>query len=229
MRPSAHATWWSPCGGGRRPWRSARPCSAGTVYGYVAQGAMAARGWDVYADGPSRLPGPLTAGVDRLWRDTPAPYGPVFVWLAAHVVRVTGEHVLPGVMGMRMLAVGGFALVAWAVRRLAVMAEVCKSNALWLAVLNPLTPVHLVGGAHNDAVMLGLMASGLVIARRGWLALWGRRDHAGPARQSAGRPRAALPDLRAERRPHRAAPPGGRRRYATPRCDAPTSWALTGT
>lgn len=158
--------WWA------APLALGAPMFSRDVYSYVAQGAMAARGWDVYAGGPSVLHGPISAGVDWLWRDTPAPYGPVFVWLAAHVLRMTGEHVFAAVVGMRVLAVSGFALVVWAVRRLAVAAGVSEAGALWLAVLNPLTLVHLVGGAHNDAVMLGLMLCGLVLARRGRLA-WG--------------------------------------------------------
>ncbi|MFC4034097.1 polyprenol phosphomannose-dependent alpha 1,6 mannosyltransferase MptB [Streptomyces polygonati] len=158
--------WWA------APLALGAPMFSRDVYSYVAQGAMAARGWDVYAGGPSVLPGPISAGVDWLWRDTPAPYGPVFVWLAAQVLRVTGEHVFAALVGMRLLAVSGFALVVWAVRRLAAAAGVCEASALWLAVLNPLVLVHLVGGAHNDAVMLGLMLSGLVLARSGRLA-WG--------------------------------------------------------
>jgi len=36
-----------------------------------------------------------------------------------------------------------------------------------LAILNPVTVLHLVGGAHNDALMLGLLVCGLAVARRG--------------------------------------------------------------
>lgn len=158
--------WWA------APLALSAPMFSRDVYSYVAQGAMAARGMDVYTSGPSMLGGPLTAGVDSLWLNTPAPYGPVFVWLAAHVVRVTGEHVLAAVVGMRVVAVAGVAVVVWAVRRLAAATGVCQARALWLSVLNPLVLVHLVGGAHNDAVMLALMLCGLVLARRGRLA-WG--------------------------------------------------------
>jgi hypothetical protein len=34
-------------------------------------------------------------------------------------------------------------------------------------VLNPLTLLHLIGGAHNDALMVGLLVAGLAVARRG--------------------------------------------------------------
>ena len=41
------------------------------------------------------------------------------------------------------------------------------SYAFTVAVLNPVTILHLVGGAHNDALMLGLLMAGLAVARRG--------------------------------------------------------------
>ena len=41
------------------------------------------------------------------------------------------------------------------------------SYAFTMAVLNPVTILHLVGGAHNDALMLGLLMAGLAVARRG--------------------------------------------------------------
>jgi alpha-1,6-mannosyltransferase len=52
----------------------------------------------------------------------------------------------------------------WAVPRLASIAGTSARKALWLGVLNPLVLWHLVGGVHNDALMLGLMLSGTVIA-----------------------------------------------------------------
>src|SRR3954464_5417705 len=49
----------------------------------------------------------LTRDVPPVWPDTPAPYGPVFRRLAAGVVGLTGEHTVPGVLGLRALAIGG--------------------------------------------------------------------------------------------------------------------------
>ncbi|WP_017239829.1 polyprenol phosphomannose-dependent alpha 1,6 mannosyltransferase MptB [Streptomyces sp. SS] len=44
-------------------------------------------------------------------------------------------------------------------------------GALWLAALNPLLLVHVVGGMHNDGLMIGLMLSGVLLAVRGrWVA-----------------------------------------------------------
>ncbi len=54
-------------------------------------------------------------------------------------------------------------------RRLrAVRSGADPSAALWLGALNPLVLLHLVAGAHNDAVMLGLLGLGLVAALGRW-------------------------------------------------------------
>ncbi|MFD5424661.1 polyprenol phosphomannose-dependent alpha 1,6 mannosyltransferase MptB [Streptomyces sp. NPDC127084] len=153
----------------------APPLYSADVYSYIAQGAMVLEGHDVYARGPSVL-GPDSLGADAAasvggnWTDTPAPYGPVFLLLAKCVVWVTGGAVVPAVFGMRLAAVAALALIVWSVRRLAVECGADESRALWLAALNPLLLMHVVGGMHNDGLMIGLMLAGIVCALRGrWL------------------------------------------------------------
>jgi alpha-1,6-mannosyltransferase len=65
---------------------------------------------------------------------------------------------------MRVLALIGVALMIFAIPRLARLAGVEERFAIWLGVLNPLVLVHLVGDAHNDALMIGLMMAGLTLA-----------------------------------------------------------------
>ncbi|MFC7482297.1 polyprenol phosphomannose-dependent alpha 1,6 mannosyltransferase MptB [Luedemannella flava] len=122
--------------------------------------------------GPSTLGGPLAANVPDIWQHTPAPYGPVFLGLAAAVTGVTGDHAVLGALGMRAVALAGVALLAWGVPELARHCGVDPAAALWLGVLNPLVLDHLVAGAHNDAVMLGLLVAGLVALVR-WLPVVG--------------------------------------------------------
>lgn len=145
------------------------PLFSTDVYSYVAQGLMAVRGLDVYHSGPAVLGGPLVANIPEIWRNTPAPYGPAFVGVAAAVVRLTGENVVAGVLAMRAVTVLALVAIAWAVRRLARHAGVPEAGALWAGVLNPLVLVHLVAGIHNDGLMLALMLVGFVLARRGRL------------------------------------------------------------
>jgi alpha-1,6-mannosyltransferase len=67
---------------------------------------------------------------------------------------------------MRLVALVGLALLAFAVPILARATGINPAHALWLAALNPLVLIHLVGGAHNDALMVGLLAAGLAAAVR---------------------------------------------------------------
>ncbi|MFD3535039.1 polyprenol phosphomannose-dependent alpha 1,6 mannosyltransferase MptB [Streptomyces sp. NPDC058664] len=149
----------------------APPLHSADVYSYIAQGAMVLEGHDVYGGGPSVL-GPDELGADAAasvggnWTDTPAPYGPVFLLLAAAVVKVTGGAIVPAVLGTRLIALAALALIVWAVRGLG-GGPGGRSGALWLAALNPLLLIHVVGGAHNDGLMIGLLLGGVLLATRG--------------------------------------------------------------
>jgi alpha-1,6-mannosyltransferase len=143
----------------------APPLFSRDVYSYLAQGAMVEAHIDVYAHGPSRLGGPLAEEVAPLWRHTGAPYGPVFLAVAAAVSALTRGELPAGLLGMRLVALAGVALMAATLPRLARHSGADPAAALWLGALNPLVLLHLVAGAHNDAVMLGLLGVGLVAAQ----------------------------------------------------------------
>ncbi|MFK4121767.1 polyprenol phosphomannose-dependent alpha 1,6 mannosyltransferase MptB [Streptomyces longwoodensis] len=142
----------------------APPLFSRDVYSYLAQGAMVDAHLDVYAHGPARLGGPLADEVAPLWQHTGAPYGPVFLALAAALSGLTRGELPAGLLGMRLVALLGVALMAAVLPRLARHCGADPSAALWLGVLNPLVLLHLVAGAHNDAMMLGLLGLGLVAA-----------------------------------------------------------------
>ncbi|MEW2812480.1 polyprenol phosphomannose-dependent alpha 1,6 mannosyltransferase MptB [Streptomyces massasporeus] len=155
------ATWAAPL-------LLAPPLFSRDVYSYLAQGAMVQAHLDVYAHGPARLGGPLADEVAPLWRHTGAPYGPVFLAVAAALSGLTRGELPAGLFGMRLVALAGVALMAAALPRLARHSGADPSAALWLGALNPLVLLHLVAGAHNDAVMLGLLGVGLVAALGRW-------------------------------------------------------------
>nr|WP_267246523.1 polyprenol phosphomannose-dependent alpha 1,6 mannosyltransferase MptB [Streptomyces sp. PR69] len=146
----------------------APPLFSRDVYSYLAQGAMVEARMDVYAYGPSQLGGHLPAEVAPLWQHTPAPYGPVFLALASAIADASRAEVASGVFGMRVVALLGVALMALCLPALARHCGADPAAALWLGALNPLVLLHLVGGAHNDAVMLGLLGAGLVAALGRW-------------------------------------------------------------
>ncbi|MEU8814786.1 polyprenol phosphomannose-dependent alpha 1,6 mannosyltransferase MptB [Actinoplanes sp. NPDC048796] len=143
------------------PLLAAPPLFSRDVYSYLAQGLMAGEGLDVYRQGPAGLGGFIAAQVPEIWQHTPSPYGPVFLGLAR---LLGGEHLLGGVVAMRLVAVAGLALLAYVLPILARSTGIRPPAALWLAVLNPLVLIHFVGGAHNDALMVGLLAAGLAAA-----------------------------------------------------------------
>lgn len=142
----------------------APPLFSRDVYSYLAQGAMVDAGIDVYTHGPSALGGPPADEVAPLWRHTAAPYGPVFLAVAAALSGPAGSELPTGLLGMRLVALLGVALMAAALPRLARHSGADPAAALWLGALNPLVLLHLVAGAHNDAMMLGLLGVGLVAA-----------------------------------------------------------------
>jgi len=143
------------------------PLFSRDVYSYAAQGRMVARGINPYLHGPSTLGnGPFLRLVDPLWRHAPAPYGPAWERLSEVIVELAGHDPRASVVGFRLAALIGLALIAWGVPALAASVGRDRSVAFALGPLNPLVLLVLVGGAHNDALMLGLLVAGCALARR---------------------------------------------------------------
>ncbi|MGH3897044.1 MAG: polyprenol phosphomannose-dependent alpha 1,6 mannosyltransferase MptB [Pseudonocardiaceae bacterium] len=147
----------------------APPMFSRDVYSYLAQSAMANRGLDPYVLGPADALGvdhPLVRGIPTIWRNTPAPYGPFFLTLGRPIDWIAGEDVVLGVLLHRTLAVAGLVMIVWSLPRLARRVGVSPVFAMWLGVANPLALFHLVSGAHNEALMIGLMLVGLELTMR---------------------------------------------------------------
>ena len=139
------------------------PLGSYDVYSYACQGWQQGAGLDPYAGGVGLLGCPWADAVAPTWRASPAPYGPVFLLLAAFAAKI--GHSLPGTVAvLRVIALLGVALIAFCVPRLARRAGVPVERAVWLALACPLVPIHLVSGAHNDAVMVGFLVAGLALA-----------------------------------------------------------------
>lgn len=144
------------------------PLFSRDVYSYAAQGRMVLLGLNPYVVGPAALRhGRYLRAVAPMWRHTPAPYGPLFLSLAAGVVGLAGRNLVVAVLGLRTIELVGVAALAYALPRLAAHHGVSPRAALWLGLLNPLVLLHLVSGAHNDALMIGLLAVGLLAAEDG--------------------------------------------------------------
>jgi alpha-1,6-mannosyltransferase len=142
------------------------PLFSRDVYSYVAQGEMISRGFNPYVHGPSVLgSGRILSLVDPLWRHARAPYGPAWERLGGAIVRLARHDLLAALVGFRAVALAGVVLIAVGVAALARAMGRDQAVAFALAVLNPLVLLVLLGGAHNDALMLGLLVVGCAAAR----------------------------------------------------------------
>ena len=104
-------------------------------------------------------------GVGDLWLNTPAPYGPFFLMLAGWAASLSGHNALVTVVLLRLMSVAGVALIAYCIPKLARAYGRDPGAAFTLALLNPLTLLALIGGAHNDAIMVGLLLAGITAAK----------------------------------------------------------------
>lgn len=139
------------------------PILSRDVYSYLTQGAMMRDGFDPYTEGAAVNPGPFLYEVSHDWRNTTTPYGPLHLWMGQEITRLVGDNVALGVVFYKVVAVAGFAAIAWSVPRIAGALGGNPALALWLGVANPVMLLHLVGGMHNEALMVGLVSLGLLL------------------------------------------------------------------
>lgn len=150
------------------PFLLAPPLFSRDAWSYAAQGAISGAGLNPYEIGPRVLDGPIVEAVDPLWLATPAPYGPITLSLGGLVSHLTLDPYLLALFH-RLLALLGVVLLAYAIPRIARRTGTSPALASWLVVANPAVLAHFIGGAHNDALMIGLAA--LAVAQtldRGW-------------------------------------------------------------
>jgi alpha-1,6-mannosyltransferase len=142
------------------------PIFSRDVYSYAAQGEMVSHHINPYLYGPFELGNnSYTAPVDALWGNAPAPYGPLFLQIDGFFAKITFHNELATVVLLRLLSYAGVLLIAFCVPRLASLYHRDKAEIFTLVVLNPVTILHLVGGSHNDSLMLGLLLAGIVAAK----------------------------------------------------------------
>jgi alpha-1,6-mannosyltransferase len=139
------------------------------VFSYLAQGAVALAGHDPFTVPPTVL-GPeseILNNVHPFWQGTPAPYGPLFILLAKGTVWLVGSHVYTGILVTRLLQLVGLALLVWALPGLVRHLGGRLPVAAWLLIAGPITVIHLVGGPHNDLMMIGFLAAGTLLVLDG--------------------------------------------------------------
>ena len=145
----------------------APPLFTRDVYSYLGQGLLALNGLDPYDVGPATLTGAIPENVHPTWQTTPAPYGPLFIGIAKGVILLSGQGIIANVIAMRLVLLGGLALLICSLPGLVRHLGGRLPVALWLVAASPMTVVQLVGGPHNDLLMIGLLAAGTLTVLEG--------------------------------------------------------------
>ncbi len=146
----------------------APPLFSRDVYSYAGQGEMVSHHINPYNYGVIVLGStPFSTLPDTAnWGDTASPYGPTFLAIDGGLDNVAQHGILADLVLLRLLEIAGLALVVAATPTLARSLKRDPAEAVLLGAGSPLVLTTLVGGAHNEALMLGLLLTGLAVAKR---------------------------------------------------------------
>jgi alpha-1,6-mannosyltransferase len=145
----------------------APPLFSRDVYSYAGQGEMVSHQIDPYVYGTGILGStPFSSMPDSIWTNTPAPYGPTFLSIDGVLAQASGHKILPDIVLLRLLELAGLALVVGSTPTLARRFGRDPAQAVLVGAGCPLVLLTLIGGAHNEGLMLGLLMAGLAVAVR---------------------------------------------------------------
>jgi hypothetical protein len=139
------------------------PLASRDAYSYYADGLMVVRGMNPYKLGVSSLgyfPGRHL--VDPLWINTICPYGPLYLYIAAFTVRAGFSNELAALEIQRALLLISAFVTAYSVIEISKALGLNQSVVFIITVLNPVSLLYLIGGIHNDYIMIGLVSMGLM-------------------------------------------------------------------
>lgn len=136
------------------------------VYSYHAAGVMLVHGLDPYLAGPAALGHSLAVdATDPLWRHAQAPYGPLALWVVHAVAWLTNGDTFTAVLCLRLVACAGVAIASASVIA-AANSRGGSCSAQCASALGPIVLLQLVGAVHLEALMLPLLAGGLLAVQR---------------------------------------------------------------
>lgn len=157
-RPGLLVALWS------LPFLLTPPQLTGDPVLYADLGWIVLQGQDPYVVGLTGAGGPYAAGVDELWAGNGVAYPALSLLVHAAMVALAGAHPWWGILAQRLPALVGVVLLGVLLPRIAALLRPAASDlptwqarATWWGLLNPLLVVHFVGGAHNDALMAGVV------------------------------------------------------------------------
>jgi alpha-1,6-mannosyltransferase len=137
------------------------------VFSYLSYARLGVlHGLNPYDFAPAAIAHDSAAARVQDYRDAASVYGPLFT-LGSYPLGLIG--VPAGMWAMKALAAGSVLAIAGLVARLATARGLAPAPAAALVALNPVVLVNVVGGAHNDALMMLALVGGvaLVLGARG--------------------------------------------------------------
>ena len=138
---------------------AAPPLLSLDVFSYVSYARLEGlHDLNPYEFPPSSVPGDEALAFVEDWRDNISVYGPLFTIVSAPLAHL---GVGGAVWALKLVAGIGVLIVTLLVARLAAARGADPRLAAALVSLNPLVLVHVVGGAHNDALMAALLTAGV--------------------------------------------------------------------
>lgn len=146
------------------------PLFSRDVYSYIAQGQLQLSGFNPYEVGISELNNWFNYGTDPMWAQTTTPYGAAYLLIEKFSAWATSEIYLSMII-LRAINILAFIVSIYGLNRLAKLHGISTNFAVWLAVLNPITILHLVNAVHNDSVMIAGLIWAFVFAHQKRLVL----------------------------------------------------------
>lgn len=151
------------------PMLFAPPIFSHDAYAYAGEGWLLQNGLNPYLNPISVLPGAFADQTVWLWRYTTAMYPPLSLEMFHGLVALAGNDPYFSTLAMRLPALLGVGLITIYLPRIADKMGADPAMTAWFSAINPVLIIDLVGGAHNDALMMGLVvfALWLVVGRPG--------------------------------------------------------------
>lgn len=166
LRPSLylHVKHWAICLIWSVPLLFAPPIFSHDAYGYAALGWLLRNGLNPYEHSISVLPGAFADQFAWAWRYSTSMYPPLTLQIDHALVALSQNDPYLSAVLMRVPALIGVALIVILLPRLAKRLGADPQVTAWFSTINPLLIIDFVGGAHNDALMMGLVVLGLWLA-----------------------------------------------------------------
>lgn len=141
------------------------PLFSRDVYSYVAQGHLMLEGFNPYQSGVSVLRNWFSLGIDPMWAETTTPYGAIYLLIEKFAASLSVDNPYFSMVILRAINIIAVILTIYGLNRLAKIHGISANYAIWLAVLNPITILHLVNAVHNDALMIAALVWAFTLAQ----------------------------------------------------------------